>query len=68
MTNPLRIHGDEGIVLTAPYAFGVVYGLDWVASGPLTVRLLSGVVGAERLSIMVAWITVIHQIGSASAA
>ncbi|HZU90235.1 MAG TPA: MFS transporter, partial [Stellaceae bacterium] len=48
--------------------FSVVYGLDWIASAPPTVRLLSGVVGAERIGIMVAWITVIHQIGSAAAA
>ena len=48
--------------------FSVVYGLDWIASAPPTVRLLIGVVGAERIGIMVAWITVIHQIGSASAA
>jgi sugar phosphate permease len=49
-------------------AFSVLYGLDWIASAPPTVRLLHGVVGAERLGIMVAWITAIHQIGSASAA
>jgi predicted MFS family arabinose efflux permease len=48
--------------------FAVVYGLDWIASAPPTVRLLTGVVGPERIGIMVAWITVIHQIGSASAA
>ncbi len=48
--------------------FSMVYGLDWIASAPPTVRLLTGVVGAERIGIMVAWITVIHQIGSASAA
>ena len=48
--------------------FSVVYGLDWIASAPPTVRLLMGVVGPERIGIMVAWITVIHQIGSASAA
>jgi sugar phosphate permease len=48
--------------------FSVVYGLDWIASAPPTVRLLSGAVGAQRIGIMVAWITVIHQIGSASAA
>ncbi len=48
--------------------FSVVYGLDWIASAPPTVRLLMGAVGAERIGIMVAWITVIHQIGSASAA
>jgi len=50
------------------WMFSMVYGLDWIASGPPTVRLLSGVVGAERIGMMVAWITVIHQIGSASAA
>jgi predicted MFS family arabinose efflux permease len=49
-------------------AFSMVYGLDWIASAPPTVRLLSGVVGSQRIGIMVAWITVIHQIGSASAA
>ena len=48
--------------------FSVIYGLDWIASAPPTVRLLTGVVGPERIGIMVAWITVIHQIGSASAA
>jgi sugar phosphate permease len=48
--------------------FSLVYGLDWIASAPATVRLLSGVVGAQSIGIMVAWITVIHQIGGASAA
>ena len=48
--------------------FSVVYGLDWIASAPPTVRLLTSVVGVERIGIMVAWITVIHQVGSASAA
>ena len=48
--------------------FSVVYGLDWIAAAPPTVRLLTGVVGSERIGIMVAWITVIHQIGSAAAA
>jgi sugar phosphate permease len=48
--------------------FSMVYGLDWIAAAPPTVRLLSGVVGSERIGILVAWITVIHQIGGASAA
>ena len=51
-----------------PACIRVVYGLDWIASAPPTVRLLTGVVGPERIGIMVAWITVIHQVGSASAA
>jgi hypothetical protein len=48
--------------------FSVFYGLDWIAGLPPTVRLLSRVVGSERTGIMVAWITVIHQVGGASAA
>jgi sugar phosphate permease len=48
--------------------FSVFYGLDWIASVPPTVRLLTRVVGAGRIGIMVAWITVIHQIGAALAA
>jgi sugar phosphate permease len=48
--------------------FSVFYGLDWIAGVPPTVRLLSRAVGAERIGIMVAWITVIHQVGGASAA
>ena len=48
--------------------FSVFYGLDWIASVPPTVRLLTGVVGTQRAGIMVAWITVIHQVGGALAA
>jgi sugar phosphate permease len=46
----------------------VFYGLDWIAGVPPPVRILGGVVGAERTGIMVAWITVIHQVGGALAA
>ena len=48
--------------------FSIFYGLDWIASVPPTVRLLSRVVGSERTGIMVAWISVIHQLGGALAA
>jgi sugar phosphate permease len=72
-------YGLRGLALLyLPFAFGisfyglalfsVFYGLDWIASVPPTVRLLSRVVGAEKTGIMVAWITVIHQVGSAAAA
>jgi sugar phosphate permease len=72
-------YGLRGLALMyLPFAFGlsiyglplfaVFYGLDWIASVPPTVRLLNRVVGTEKTGIMVAWITVIHQVGSASAA
>ena len=48
--------------------FTIVYGLDWLASAAPTVRLLTGALGAERIGIMVAWVMVVHQLGSASAA
>ena len=48
--------------------FSVFYGLDWIAGVPPTVRLLSQAVGAERIGIMVAWITAIHMVGGALAA
>jgi sugar phosphate permease len=72
-------YGLRGLALMyLPFAFGlsiyglplfaVFYGLDWIASVPPTVRLLNRIVGTERTGIMVAWITVIHQIGGALAA
>jgi predicted MFS family arabinose efflux permease len=48
--------------------FSVFYGLDWIATGPPTARLMSGMVGSARTGIMIAWITVIHQVGGAGAA
>jgi sugar phosphate permease len=48
--------------------FSVFYGLDWIASVAPTVRLLSRVVGNERIGIMVAWITALHMVGGAGAA
>ncbi|HZK91292.1 MAG TPA: MFS transporter [Stellaceae bacterium] len=48
--------------------FSVFYGLDWIASVPPTVRLLARTVGRERTGMMVAWISVIHQVGGAAAA
>jgi len=58
--------------LDMPFAgvavFSVFYGLDWIASAPPTVHLLSRVVGNERIGIMVAWITALHMVGGAMAA
>ena len=42
-----------------------VYELDWIAGGLPTARLLSRAMGAERIGITIAWITVIHQVGGA---
>ncbi len=72
-------YGLRGLALMyLPFAFGmsiyglpifaVFYGLDWIASVPPTVRLLNRVVGTEKTGIMVAWITVVHQMGGALAA
>jgi sugar phosphate permease len=72
-------YGLRGLALMyLPFAFGMsvyglplfaaFYGLDWIASVPPTVRLLNRVVGTERTGIMVAWITVVHQVGGALAA
>src|SRR5258705_294186 len=48
--------------------FSVFFGPAWIAGVPPTVRLLSRAVGVERTGIMVAWITVIHQVGGAAVA
>jgi sugar phosphate permease len=72
-------YGLRGLSLMyLPFAFGlsfaglsvwsVFYGLDWIVSVPPTVRLLTRVIGGERIGMMVAWITVVHQMGAASAA
>ena len=58
--------------LDMPFAgvaiFSIFYGLDWIASAPPTVHLLTRVVGSERIGIMVAWITALHMVGGAGAA
>lgn len=48
--------------------FAVVYGLDWVATVPPTVRLTADVFGAERAPIVFGWIAASHQLGAAFAA
>ena len=72
-------YGFRGIaLLVLPFAFGlsflglsifsVFFGLDWLTSAAPSVRLLTRVVGPERIGIMVGWIFAVHQIGSATAA
>jgi predicted MFS family arabinose efflux permease len=57
-----------GLSLSGLSLFAVFYGLDWIATGAPTARLMSGVVGNERTGMMIAWINVIHQVGGAGAA
>jgi len=48
--------------------FSVFYGLDWVATGPVTFALTNQVFGRKDAPVIVAWIFVGHQIGGALAA
>jgi sugar phosphate permease len=48
--------------------FSIFYGLDWLATAPPTIKLLTDVVGAQRIGIMVAWITAVHMAGGAMVA
>jgi sugar phosphate permease len=48
--------------------FAVFYGLDWIATVPPTVRLVTKAFGTERGPIMFGWIAAAHQLGAALAA
>lgn len=48
--------------------FAVFYGLDWIATVPPTVRLVSAHFGAARANVVFGWIFAGHQLGAASAA
>jgi MFS family permease len=48
--------------------FAVVYGLDWVATVPPTVKLAAERFGAERANLTFGWIFAGHQLGAATAA
>ncbi|WP_397448240.1 MFS transporter [Pseudomonas sp. NA-150] len=48
--------------------FAVLYGLDWIATVPPTVRLVAARFGPERANIVFGWIFAGHQLGSAFAA
>lgn len=49
-------------------AFTVIYGLDWVATGPPTVRLTADLFGKRDVGVMFGWINAAHQVGGALAA
>ena len=48
--------------------FGAFYGLDWIATVPLTVRLSARAFGKEKAGVAFGWIFAAHQLGAATAA
>jgi MFS family permease len=50
------------------YLFAIVFGLDYVATVPATVKLTASIFGRASLGILWGWILFSHQIGSATAA
>jgi hypothetical protein len=54
--------------LTTLALFGVVYGLDWIATVPPTVGLASDLFGKRSGPILFGWIFFGHQVGAAFAA
>ena len=49
-------------------AFAVLYGLDWIATVPPTLKLAVRAFGAERAPLVFGWVFTAHQIGAAAAA
>jgi predicted MFS family arabinose efflux permease len=50
------------------YLFAIVFGLDYVATVPATVKLTATIFGRASVGILFGWIMFGHQIGSAAAA
>jgi sugar phosphate permease len=48
--------------------FAVLYGLDWIATVPPTVRLTSEAFGKENTGVIYGWIGASHQLGASFAA
>jgi len=46
----------------------MIYGLDWIATVPPTVKLTAQKFGSERANLVFGWIYAGHQLGAASAA
>jgi sugar phosphate permease len=49
------------------FAFAVLYGLDWFATGPATIAILVNTFGQERIGSLFGLVFVSHQIGAALA-
>ncbi|GAB0120231.1 MFS transporter [Acidisoma sp. 7E03] len=58
----------SGFGLFGLAAFGVFFGLDWIATVPPTVRLATEAFGDTKMPIIFGWIVAGHQLGAASAA
>jgi MFS family permease len=54
--------------ITSLSIFSILYGLDWVATGPATFALTNEVFGRKDTPVIIAWIFAFHQIGGALAA
>lgn len=72
-------YGARGLsLLFLPYAFSsqtvglpifaVFYGLDWIATVPPTLKLANLSFGLGRGAVTFAWLTAVHQVGSAAIA
>ena len=53
---------------TSLFLFALIYGLDWVATVPPTMKLTNKTFGEAQAPILFGWIMVGHQIGAAIAA
>lgn len=53
---------------TSLFLFALVYGLDWIATVPPTMKLTNKTFGEAQAPILFGWIMVGHQIGAAIAA
>jgi predicted MFS family arabinose efflux permease len=48
--------------------FAILYGLDWIATVPPTVRLTADVFGRQNTGVIYGWIGAAHQLGASLAA
>jgi hypothetical protein len=55
------VHGDVSLAGLA--VFAAVYGLDYIAAAPPTVKLTAGAFGRETGPSVVGWIFAAHQLG-----
>lgn len=71
------VYGLRGVaLLVVPFTpfdpisltvFAIIYGLDWIATGPPTFALVNETFGERSAPVVISWIFVVHQIGGALA-